>query len=610
MSLRNKRNPRRIHFLAVLLSVAVLAAANSVIAQQTTLFSEGFNTPGNGSRYELIRDYYEVTQPNFLWTSVPNQLPGENVIAYLEPGDKYFDGTDVPARRATFFADNDLGDQTFGIDLTPAGFALFDAAIQWATETDGTTPLTINFVIDDDSFEEEINNLDITLAERLRDQGHTVNITNPDLPPEDGDDLIFMASHDNGSAVGGIAPEFKTTTTPLITGFFHAANPLGFGSERGENTNGTFDLQIVDAAHPLAAGFEEGVVQVVDDDAARQRLTRVTRGRIAPDAKIVATLPGSIVDVPDDFVNFEGEGYLRGGHSTWNNSPEAGQPRGWKTIRSIDTTVVDSPQILIDLAAMGDIDGVGPYESEFDAPENFDFIRILVDDNADGEFDVLTEFLAVEDFDDDFFGYLASDEGTILNSEFQTFSFSLPSTSTLDIRIDVFTNAGDERVGIDNIRVIGEGVVIPGDFDNDGILGASDIDQLTSAINGDDLKFDLNGDGSVTDADRDAWVVDVRKTWFGDSNLDGEFTSGDFVLVFTTGEYEDATDGNSTWAEGDWNGDGDFTSGDFVKAFTDGGFEIGPRGAVAVPEPGSSVPFLSVALALLMACKRRSSTGS
>ena len=191
-------------------------------------------------------DYYEVTQPNNLWTTVPNQLPGENVIVYLEPGDEYFDGTEVPARRATFFADNDLGDETFGVDLTDEGFALFDAAIQWATDTDGTTSLSINFVIDDDS-PEEINNLDVTLVERLRDQGHQVFVTNPNEPPDDADDLIFMASHDDGSAVGGMDLGFKDTEIPLVSGFFHAANPLGFGSERGENTNGTYELQIVDA---------------------------------------------------------------------------------------------------------------------------------------------------------------------------------------------------------------------------------------------------------------------------------------------------------------------------------------------------------------------------
>ena len=579
----------QLSFVAICIGVSFLSV-NDLFAQ-TTIYSEGFNTPGNGTRYELIRDYYEVTQENFLWTTVPNKLPGDNVIVYLEPGDQYFDGTPVPARRATFFADNDLGDQTFGVDLTDEGFALFDAAIQWATDTDGQTPLSINFVIDDDSFE-EINNLDITLVERLRDQGHEVNVTNPDLPPEDGDDLIFMASHDNGSAVGGMAPEFKTTTTPLITGFFHAAGPLGMGSERGENTNNTYDLLIVDSSHPLAAGFPDGVVQVVDDVAARQRLTRVTRGKMAEDAKVVATLPGATVRVPDDYTNFEGEGYLRGGHSTWNNAPEAGEPRGWQPISPLDTTVVNNPQLLIDLAAMGDIEGGGgPYEGELDAPDNFDFIRLLTDDNGDGEFDILTEFLAIDDFDSDFFGFLADDEENPLNTEFQTFTYPLPSVPSLGLRIEVFTNDGAERVGIDNIRIVGEGGDLPGDFDGDGVLTAKDINMLTAEIkNGqNNNRFDLNQDNFVNKDDHTVWVKDLKNAWLGDADFNGEFNSSDLVTVFVPGEYEDGIPMNSGWEEGDWNADGDFDSSDFVVAFADGGYEMGPppQRLNAVPEPSS-----------------------
>ncbi len=446
---------------------------------QTTIYSEGFNTPGNGTRYELLRDYYEVSQPNNLWTTVPNQLPGDSVIVYLEPGDEYFDGTPVPARRATFFADNDLGDNTPTIDLTEDGFALFDATINWASDTDGATPLSINFVIDDDS-DFEVNNLDITLVERLIDQGHDVTVTNASEPPLDSDDLIFMASHDNGSAVGGMAPEFKTTEVPLISGFFHAAAPLGFGSERGENTNGTFDLQIVDSSHPLAAGFPEGIVRAVEDDAARQRFTRVTRGRIAPDAKVVATLPGSVVETPDDFTNFEGDGYLRGGHSTWNNAPEAGEPRVWQTLGGINTSSVENPKLLVDLAAGGNPeDEFGPYEDAFVAPENFDFIKILTGDGSSEELDVLAEFVALEEFETEFPGFLQSADGTVLGAEFQTFTFDLPSAESLDLRIEVFTNEGAERVGIDNLRVIGDSLGCDpntmGDIDSSGDVAFADF---------------------------------------------------------------------------------------------------------------------------------------
>ena len=115
-----------------------------------------------------------------------------------------------------------------------------------------------------------------------------------------------------------------------------------------------------------------------------------------------------------------------------------------------------------------------------------------------------------------------------------------------------------------------------------------DIDAISAAVRiGDNSpQFDVDSSGTVDDADRISWVESVKQTWLGDANLDGEFNSGDLVATFTAGQYEDATAGNSGWAQGDWNGDGDFDSGDFVTAFSGGGYEVGPRAATAaVPEP-------------------------
>ncbi|MCA9197373.1 MAG: hypothetical protein KDA87_07530 [Planctomycetales bacterium] len=128
--------------------------------------------------------------------------------------------------------------------------------------------------------------------------------------------------------------------------------------------------------------------------------------------------------------------------------------------------------------------------------------------------------------------------------------------------------------------------LIEGDFDGSGSLDIGDvlllIQEITKGTNS--TALDLTSDSAVNVNDLNRWVKDLRKTWIGDSNLDGEFNSSDFVQVFTAGKFE-ATD-NATWAEGDWNGDGFFNSSDFVAAFTDGGFELGPVGGVqAVPEP-------------------------
>ena len=133
-----------------------------------------------------------------------------------------------------------------------------------------------------------------------------------------------------------------------------------------------------------------------------------------------------------------------------------------------------------------------------------------------------------------------------------------------------------------------------GDFDNSGALDAADIDLMSDAIqaNQTDPKFDLNGDTRVDGDDHRSWVLDLRATYFGDANMDGEFSSQDFITVFQFGEYEDGVPGNSTWVEGDWNGDRDFDTNDFVLAFKTGGYEKGPRAAVAVPEPSGWIGIL------------------
>jgi hypothetical protein len=152
-------------------------------------------------------------------------------------------------------------------------------------------------------------------------------------------------------------------------------------------------------------------------------------------------------------------------------------------------------------------------------------------------------------------------------------------------------------------------MAMPGDFDGDDQLTIFDLDLLTRRISGQTLgrsaMFELDGDGVLSYGDLKTWITSLKKTWIGDSNLDGEFNSSDFVLVFQGGEYEDNVTKNSTWITGDWNADGEFDSSDFVYAFSDGGcYCKGPRPAEAVPEP-TCLPVLTV-LAICQLIRRRS----
>jgi probable HAF family extracellular repeat protein len=134
---------------------------------------------------------------------------------------------------------------------------------------------------------------------------------------------------------------------------------------------------------------------------------------------------------------------------------------------------------------------------------------------------------------------------------------------------------------------------LAGDFNNDCNLDVSDIDALTEDIltGGMGEAFDLNGDGTVDGTDRVVWINQLKGTFLGDSNLDGEFNTSDLVDVFAAGQYEDGIEGNSTWSTGDWDGTADFDTRDLVAAFAEGAYEQGPMApaVAAVPEPSSLI---------------------
>ena len=153
-----------------------------------------------------------------------------------------------------------------------------------------------------------------------------------------------------------------------------------------------------------------------------------------------------------------------------------------------------------------------------------------------------------------------------------------------------------------------------GDFTVDDLLDQNDVDLVADFLQfAEDLesqplwfhaltdhRFDLNNDTLIDQEDIRVWAHDIKHTWLGDADLDGEFNSGDLVQALTTGKYESAAKDHvfgrlidpAGWSEGDWNADNEFTSADLVVALADGGYEQGPR-PVAVPEPAACLLFLS-----------------
>ena len=78
---------------------------------------------------------------------------------------------------------------------------------------------------------------------------------------------------------------------------------------------------------------------------------------------------------------------------------------------------------------------------------------------------------------------------------------------------------------------------------------------------------------SISTIDR-MWVDDLKNTWIGDANLDGEFNSGDMVQVFVGGKYETGEDAG--WEEGDWNGDMKFRQQRYGGGVCGGWLRTGP----------------------------------
>jgi hypothetical protein len=467
--------------------------ASSATSAQTTIFSEGFN---DAESTTFVLEGSFIRDPNNMWSPIPGFQRGLPNIAYWEAGDLMHDGvTPFPAKRATFFAESQTGDRNLAGEttfLTGDGFALLDAAVNWLTDTDGSTPLNIQFVVEDALFGEPFRTFDFAIRDHLAANGHTVTITDQAAPYSGTDDLVFLAAHNNDD---GLDTSYPTANVPILSGYFHQSGGMGFASGRGENTNNTTKIDIVPGmeSHPLAAGFS-GEVTVIDPAANRQRLTQIIRGTatLAASTKVVTTTQRTNFTIPldpvtmepTDFTGFEGAGYLRGGDSAdvlGGNGTRAYQPAS-----TINTASVDNPRLLIDLGAIPGDDFFGPFEDELVDPDNFDFLDILVDDNNDGTFESVAKFTAHEDFNSPDFGRLAlklSDGtfSTVLGTVLQTLEFPLPSAEQLVLRIEVRNQGGDERVAIDNLRVIGEGGLL-GDLNSDGEVNDLDTAEFESGF--------------------------------------------------------------------------------------------------------------------------------
>lgn len=116
---------------------------------------------------------------------------------------------------------------------------------------------------------------------------------------------------------------------------------------------------------------------------------------------------------------------------------------------------------------------------------------------------------------------------------------------------------------------------LPGDFDNDSVLTANDIDLLSASVQqgANDVQFDLTSDQIVDEDDRQVWFT-LANTLPGDANLDGGVMFDDFsTLSNNFGQ-------PGRWKEGDFSGNARVDFADFTLLSNNFG-----QAVMTVPEP-------------------------
>ncbi|MEM1446119.1 MAG: hypothetical protein AAGF84_08695 [Planctomycetota bacterium] len=141
---------------------------------------------------------------------------------------------------------------------------------------------------------------------------------------------------------------------------------------------------------------------------------------------------------------------------------------------------------------------------------------------------------------------------------------------------------------------------LPGDFNNDRLVDAQDIDDIFAKINQSYAPtsiwdtYDLNLDGVVDhgtsgSTDTNFLIEVLLMTHFGDVNLDGAVDQSDLNIV--QGNWGQTGLG---WAGGDMNGNGMVEMGDMGYVLNNWGSTYGSFGSItAVPEPIAAASLLA-----------------
>ena len=143
----------------------------------------------------------------------------------------------------------------------------------------------------------------------------------------------------------------------------------------------------------------------------------------------------------------------------------------------------------------------------------------------------------------------------------------------------------------------------PCDFDENLRCDIADLDELLyTGLSSGDLKYDLDGSGTVDTGDRDAFLSSEFNTVPGDFDLDGKVVATDLNIL--GGNWQ--SEGLTSYAQGDANGDGVANATDLNAVGSN--WQVGaaaPLASAAVPEPNSCVLIVSSLLGLLTVRRKK-----
>lgn len=198
------------------------------------------------------------------------------------------------------------------------------------------------------------------------------------------------------------------------------------------------------------------------------------------------------------------------------------------------------------------------------------------------------------------------------NATFWVWNAGEPKPQEPTLTLDVTLGAGEVGVVYDEDSVNGAGIFryvrledspiedLPGDFDFNFQLNATDIDLLSAEIRTPQPRswFDLNNDQSVDDEDRQFWVESVVGTFFGDADLNGRVDFTDFVALSNNFGQQGG------WMQGDFDGSRNVAFPDFVMLSSNFGNAREALASQSVPEPNTVIVALAGCLCVLAGRKQ------